>query len=66
MYRGPDRRKTVEDTKTRDLAVTALNKIDYHIDECSRRYASIQRWMIVLVSVGGLQLVGKVIDLMHK
>lgn len=56
----------MEEQGTRDMAVTALNKIEYHIDECSRRYQSIQKWLVVLVGVGGLQLVGKVIDLVHK
>lgn len=56
----------MEDTGTRDLAVTALNKIDYHIDECSRRYLSIQRWLIALFGLGGIQVISKIIDVIHK
>lgn len=51
------------DSNTRDIAVTANNKIDYHIDECARRYNSIQKWMIALASMGGLQLLAKIIDM---
>jgi len=58
---GQERRK--EDQSTRDLAVTAMNKIDFHMDECAKRYKTLQNWLIALVGIGGLQLVGRLIDI---
>lgn len=65
MYKGIDRRKSVEEG-TRDIAVTAMNKIDYHMDECARRYQSIQKWMIALVVMGGAQILNSVLSYFHK
>lgn len=61
--------KRSNDQWLREVALsanTANTKIDFHMEECSRRYASIQRWLMTLVGLGGLQLISKLIDMIHK